>query len=94
MNPAHAAAVKSIKNAVGNKMTENINVVEIKGTYIELYKLLKFENLAQSGGEAKYLVSEGLVKVNGDVETQKRKKIYPGDTVEFNIVVIRVAAKA
>ena len=78
---------------MGKTMIENSRMIEIKETYIELYKLLKFENLAQSGGAAKHLVSEGLVKVNGGVETRKRKKIYPGDTVEFNKIVIRVAAK-
>lgn len=53
----------------------------ISTPYIELYKLLKRENLAASGGEAKFLISEGMVLVNGEVETRKRKKIIPGDTV-------------
>lgn len=51
---------------------------------VELFKLLKFEGLAPSGGEAKMLVSQGLVKVNGAVETRKRKKIIAGDIVEFD----------
>jgi ribosome-associated protein len=51
---------------------------------VELFKLLKFEGLVGSGGEAKFAVSQGLVKVNGEVERQKRKKILAGDTVEFN----------
>lgn len=50
---------------------------------VELFKLLKFEGLAGSGGEAKMAVSEGLVLVNGEVETRKRKKIMAGDKVEF-----------
>lgn len=50
---------------------------------VELYKLLKFEGLASSGGEAKILVAEGLVTVNGAIETRKRKKIVAGDIVEF-----------
>lgn len=57
--------------------------VKIKNPPVALYKILKFENLAASGGEAKHLVADGLVKVNGRIETRKRKKIYPGDTVEF-----------
>ena len=75
-------------------MAENSRIIEIKGTFIELYKVLKFENLVQSGGEAKHRVAEGLVTVNGDVETRKRKKIFPGDTVAFDNIVIRIAAKA
>ena len=49
----------------------------------ELCRILKFENIVSSGGEAKHVISEGLVKVNGEVETRKRKKIYPGDIIEF-----------
>jgi len=50
---------------------------------VELYKLLKFEGLAASGGEAKTLIAHGQVRVNGEVETRKRKKLVAGDTVEF-----------
>ena len=56
---------------------------------VELYKILKFENIAASGGEAKHLISEGFVKVNGSVETRKRKKIVPGDTIEFDRFVLK-----
>jgi ribosome-associated protein len=57
--------------------------IEISKEPIELYKILKFENLVSSGGEAKYVISEGHVTVNGEVETRKRKKIFSGDIVEF-----------
>ena len=50
---------------------------------IELFKLLKFEGLVASGGDAKTVISDGLVSVNGTVETQKRKKIVSGDRVTF-----------
>ena len=49
---------------------------------VELFKILKFENLASSGGEAKAIIENGQVLVNGLVETQKRKKIVSGDTIE------------
>ena len=51
---------------------------------VELYKILKFEGLLSSGGEAKLAVADGLVKVNGAIETQKRKKIVSGDVIEFD----------
>ncbi len=51
---------------------------------IELYKVLKFEGLVASGGEAKMVVAKGLVAVNGQLETQKRKKLVAGDVIEFN----------
>ncbi|NOQ93862.1 MAG: RNA-binding S4 domain-containing protein [Methylophaga sp.] len=58
--------------------------VKLKASPTELYKILKFEGLASSGGEAKQVIDNGLVSVNGEVETQKRKKIITGDTVEFD----------
>jgi ribosome-associated protein len=51
--------------------------------YIELNKLLKFLNLVSTGGEANTVILEGEVLVNGQIETQKRKKLRPGDKVEF-----------
>ncbi len=68
-------------------------VVTINTPYIELDKLLKREDLAASGGEARWYISEGLVLVNGDVEMRKRKKIYPGDTVVFENTVLVVKEK-
>lgn len=50
---------------------------------IELYKILKLEGLVQSGGEAKHVIADGRVTLNGVVETQKRKKIVSGDRIEF-----------
>ncbi len=49
---------------------------------VELFKILKFENIASSGGEAKAMIENGSVMLNGLVETQKRKKIVSGDIIE------------
>ncbi|NQU39694.1 MAG: RNA-binding S4 domain-containing protein [Lentisphaerae bacterium] len=49
----------------------------------ELYKVLKFADLAASGGAAKAAIDDGQVKVNGDLETRRRKKLVAGDTIEF-----------
>ncbi|MCK5349452.1 MAG: RNA-binding S4 domain-containing protein [Desulfobacula sp.] len=65
-------------------------IVKIKKVPVELYKILKFENLASSGGEAKFMIVDGFVKVNGRIETRKRKKIYPGDTVETGGLVLEI----
>ncbi|MEO9870867.1 RNA-binding S4 domain-containing protein [Ekhidna sp.] len=51
--------------------------------FIELNKLLKIMQLVGSGGEAKQFIDEGLVQVNGEVETQRRKKLRKGDKVKF-----------
>lgn len=58
--------------------------VEILKEPVELYKILKFESMVGSGGEAKFVIAEGMVVVNGKVETRKRKKMVAGDIVEFN----------
>ena len=58
--------------------------VEIPREPTELYRILKFEGLVQSGGEAKLVISKGLVKVNGEVETRKRKKIVAGNVIEYS----------
>ena len=67
-----------------------MRVVEISKEPVELYKILKFEGMVASGGEAKLVISEGLVLVNGKVETRKRKKIVAGDTIEFDQEKIRI----
>ena len=61
---------------------EEMRTVVLTQVPTELYKILKFENIAASGGEAKYLIADGFVWVNGEVETRKRRKIYPGDRIE------------
>ena len=57
--------------------------VDITSEPIQLYKILKFEGLVSNGGEAKAAVAEGLVRVNGQTETRKRKQIVAGDIIEF-----------
>ncbi len=69
---------------------KNIKITEEP---VELCKILKFESMVSSGGEAKYVISEGLVKVNGEVETRKRKKIFSGDIIEFSGEKIRLQLK-
>ncbi len=51
--------------------------------FVELNKLMKILNWVESGGQANTLITEGEVKVNGVVETRKRKKLHRGDRVEF-----------
>ena len=57
--------------------------VEITTEFIKLQDLLKFASLVSTGGEAKIVIIEEEVKVNGEVCTQRGKKIRPGDTVEY-----------
>ncbi len=58
--------------------------MKIETEYIKLDSFLKAECLVSSGGEAKILISEGLVLVNGECETRRGRKLYRGDTVELD----------
>ncbi|WP_160060255.1 RNA-binding S4 domain-containing protein [Psychromonas sp. L1A2] len=66
-------------------------LVEIREEPTALYKILKIANLVSGGGEAKQAISEGYVSLNGEVETQKRKKIYAGDLIYFNEQYLHIA---
>lgn len=68
--------------------------IELASQPIELCKLLKAVDLVSGGGEAKMVISDGYVAVNGELETQKRKKIYHNDHVEFNGECILVICHA
>lgn len=61
-----------------------MKTIEITTDFIKLQDLLKFASLASTGGEAKIMIAEGKVCVNGEICTQRGKKIRPGDAVEYN----------
>ena len=65
-------------------MSEEIEVIEIKTEFIKLDQLLKWANFVAVGTEAKMFIINGEVKVNGEVEVRRGKKIYSGDIVKFN----------
>jgi len=57
--------------------------MKIDTDYIKLDSFLKAVNVASSGGEAKLLIADGVVKVNGAVEQRRGRKLYPGDRIEI-----------
>jgi ribosome-associated protein len=76
--------------------SENIvRVITVRAEPIELCQLLKFAGLADNGGAAKAIISEGRVLLNGVVETQKRKKVMGGDRVTLGeeTIVVKVDLK-
>jgi len=62
-------------------MTEE--VFELRTEYIDLVQLLKATGNAATGGDAKALVDAGLIRVNGEPELRRRRKLRPGDVVEW-----------
>lgn len=63
---------------------------DLQGDYIELVKLLKLTALCASGGMAKVVITEGLVRVDGEVELRKRCKLRRGQTVEYEGDVVEI----
>jgi ribosome-associated protein len=62
----------------------------LTGEYIELISLLKFLRLAESGGHAKMMVDEGLVKRNGETEYRRRAKLRKGDIIEVEGLTVQI----
>ena len=65
-------------------------VIKLRDEYIKLGQALKAVNLVESGVYAKFVIQDGLVKVNGEVEYQRGKKLKAGDIVEFDGNTIKI----
>ena len=61
-----------------------MEVFKLSTEYIQLLQLIKIKRWMNSGGEGKILVDEGLIKLNGVVETRYRAKLRPGDVIEYD----------
>jgi len=68
--------------------------VPLTTEFIKLDTLLKFAGVTDSGGQAKLLIREGLVLLNGEVVTQRGRKIRPGDVVELSDPRARIVVSA
>ena len=64
--------------------------LEIRDEYIKLGQALKLAGLVSSGVDAKFVIQDGQVKVNGEIDTRRGKKLYSGDNFEFNGQVVTV----
>jgi ribosome-associated protein len=76
---------------MSSQPSDRSETVTVRGVPIELCQFLKFGGLASTGGDAKRAVSEGRVKVNGIVESRKRRKLLVGDKVVLGGHAIVVA---
>jgi len=70
-----------------------MEIIRLREDYIKLGQAIKASNLVSSGVEAKVVIQDGLVKVNGEVEYQRGKKLYDGDVVEYNGNQIKIENK-
>ncbi len=64
--------------------------IKLREDYIKLGQALKAANLVESGVDAKFVIQDGLVKLNGNIETQRGKKLVDGDIVEYNGETIKI----
>lgn len=58
--------------------------IKIRDEFIKLGQALKLADMVSDGVEAKYIINDGLVKVNGEVDTRRGRKIYSGDIISYN----------
>ena len=67
-----------------------MEIIKLREDYIKLGQAIKAANLVGSGVEAKFVIQDGLVKVNGQVEVQRGKKLVDGDIIEFEGYTIKI----
>ena len=67
-----------------------MEMIHLREDFIKLGQALKAAGLAESGVDAKFVVQDGLVKVNGQVETRRGRKLIAGDIVEFNGNTVKI----
>lgn len=65
-------------------------IIKLRDDFIKLGQALKAAGLVESGVDAKFVIQDGLVKVNGSIETQRGKKLIAGDIVEFDGEEIKI----
>ena len=68
-----------------------MHTIRLKDDYIKLGQALKAAGVVESGVDAKFAVQDGLVKVNGETETRRGRKLYDGDVVEFEGNKLRIS---
>lgn len=69
-----------------------MEIIKLRDEYIRLGQALKLAGLVENGADAKYSIQNGMVKVNGQTEYQRGKKLVAGDVVEFHGETVRVEA--
>ena len=76
------------------QMKTNTETIEITTDFIRLDSLMKFAGITPTGGEAKTLITEGLVQVNGEPCLMRGKKLHPGDEVSYRGRKLRLVQSA
>lgn len=67
-----------------------MEIIKLRDEYIKLGQALKAANLVEDGVDAKYVIQDGLVTVNGEVDTRRGRKLYDGDMVSYDGQEIKI----
>lgn len=81
---------KTTKRIFNVREDEEMEIIKLRDEYIKLGQALKAAGLVESGVDAKFVIQDGLVSVNGEIEVQRGKKLYAGDVVSFDGQEIRI----
>ena len=90
LGPLHHNFRRQGVPAVSWDKVKIVEILKLKDDHIKLGQALKAAGLCESGVDAKYAIEDGLVKVNGNVEYQRGKKLRDGDEVTFQGETIRI----
>jgi len=83
-------AEKTTKRIFNVREDEEMEIIKLRDEYIKLGQALKAAGFVESGVDAKFVIQDGLVSVNGEIEVQRGKKLYAGDVVSFDGQEIRI----
>ena len=81
---------KTTKRIFNVREDEEMEIIKLRDEYIKLGQALKAAGCVESGVDAKFVIQDGLVSVNGEIEVQRGKKLYAGDVVSFDGQEIRI----
>ena len=81
---------KTTKRIFNVREDEEMEIIKLRDEYIKLGQALKAAGFVESGVDAKFVIQDGLVSVNGEIGVQRGKKLYAGDVVSFDGQEIRI----
>ena len=81
---------KTTKRIFNVREDEEMEIIKLRDEYIKLGQALKAAGFVESGVDAKFVIQDGLVSVNGEIEVQRGKKLYAGDVISFDGQEIRI----
>ena len=89
---SHIGFVNDVNHSIDNSPAGDTVEVPIRDEMIRLGQLLKLAGVVDDGAQARSLIEDGLVQVDGEVERRRGRQVHPGSTVELGVTRIRVTS--